>query len=129
MHLPKISLKKGLFASFICITLAYVVWPLVYDHFGEGAQITRDTIRQSAIIRAECQESKLFLIVPWQLAFEDSERAGQLQIGYWFNCAGRLTNAKAKYHYRGSGWIADSITIDLPSGRQELVAKSAGAVQ
>jgi len=127
VHLPKVSLKKGLYASVVCVVLAYAIWPLLYDHFGEGAELTRDAVRQSGDVRRECHDDvRRFLIVPWGLALDDNNQAGRLTIGYWFMCAGKIAKVKAEYHHRGSGWIADTIAVNLASGRYELVTSGEG---
>ena len=123
MQLPQLGLKSGLYTAVACLALAYVGWPLLYDHFGEGAEITRYAVRQSQEVHRECQQVNHFLIVPWRLAIEDTERAGHLKIGYWFICSGRIADVTATYNHQGNGWIADSITVDVASGRYELVTK------
>jgi hypothetical protein len=122
MHLPKIGLKRGIYASAICIIIAYIIWPLLYDFFGEGAELTRDTVRQSKYIHHKCQVVKRFLIVPWGLVFDDSDHSGQLKISYWFICNGAIASVNATYHHLGQGWIADSVKVNLASQRHELIA-------
>jgi hypothetical protein len=122
VRMPKMSFKAGAFASFICFVLAFAVWPVVYDQFGRGAELTRATVSASAKARGICAEVKTFFIVPWSISIEDYESAGNLSVRYWFGCDGRVGSVRARMHHLGGDWIVDSLVIDVKSQRYELVA-------
>src|SRR5258706_7707088 len=121
MHLPKMSLRKGILASLMCVVLAFIVCPLVYDHFGSGAELTRTTVAQSPEVRGKCTEVKTFVVVPWSVSLDDRDDAGHLSIGYWFGCGGKIGTVRSKMHHLGGAWVMDSVVVDLKSDRYELV--------
>lgn len=109
--MPKFSFKSGFVASGIAFVIGFIVWPLIYSHFGEGAQLTRNAVVSSVDLKKDCGEVKDFLIIPWQLSLNDSDTSGDLQIGYWFKCGGDFSTVKAKFHHHGGGWIAEEIDV------------------
>lgn len=119
--MPKFSFKSGLIATAIGVTLAFIVWPLIYNHFGEGAQLTKQAVVSSADLRRDCGEVNNFFIIPWQLSLNDSDTSGELQIGYWFSCENDFSNVSAKFHHNGGGWIADKIEAHTSKHYYDLV--------
>jgi hypothetical protein len=122
VRMPKMSFKTGGVASVICVVLAFIVWPLLYDKFGSGAEITRTSVANSAKLRSICGEVTTFVIVPWSISLEDRERAGQLSMRYWFGCGGSVGTVKSKMHHLGGEWIVDSIIVKVKSQEHQLAA-------
>ena len=121
--IPKFSFKSGLAASGLAFVIGLIVWPLIYDHFGEGAKLTKDTVKSSIDLKNDCGEMKNFLIIPWQLSLNDTDVSGDLQIEYWFRCEGDYSTVKAKYHHHGGEWIAEKVDVHTPKHYYNLAPK------
>jgi hypothetical protein len=110
MHVSQMNFKKGLIAS-VAVFFATLAWPIVYDRFGEGAQLTRELVLKSEILRAECGAATRFYIVPWGLGLEETDAQVTLEIAYWFRCADRWARVDARYEHQGKGWVPSQLVV------------------
>jgi hypothetical protein len=60
-------------------------------------------------------------MVPWSLAFEDSDSAGKLSLRYWFRCKSEIGTVDAKYFHHGGGWIAEEVQARVGQRSYELL--------
>lgn len=114
------SLKKGLTASLLALFVA-IAWPFTYDRFGEGAQLTRELVRTSKLLRPECGEASRFFIVPWGLGLDESDSAGTLEIAYWFRRSDEWARVDARYRHEGRGWVPQQLVV-VTKGKHYMLA-------
>ena len=122
--MPKFSFKSGLVVFVIGVVIAFVIWPLTYDHYGEGAQLTRGAVISSIDIKRDCGDVKDFLIIPWQLSLDDTDASGELKIGYWFWCGDAFSTVSAKFHHHGGSWVVDGIEAHTSKHFYDLTPKN-----
>ncbi len=109
--MPKISFKSGVLATIILVFLAFVAWPLTYDQFGEGSKLLRNTLLNSKSFKEHCGTVSTFFIIPWKLSLDDSDKKGNLELAYWFNCNENMASVIGNFHHTGGNWIIDTLEI------------------
>jgi hypothetical protein len=115
----KLGVYTTLFAGFVGI----IGLPIGYDFLGDGAAKTRSLIINSAEVRKQCGNVRPLIIVPLKLSLELSEGKGDLSLAYWFVCGGKLRIVESELVLIDGTWIPQTIQIDLPNGKVDLVLR------
>jgi hypothetical protein len=114
-------LKRVLIASIVTAVTGIIFLPIAYDWFGEGARSARTIITSSTEVKTDCGEVHHLFIVPWELAVEDSDSSGNLDITYWFFCKGGFASFNARFHHNDGNWIVDSTSATTSEKSYDLL--------
>jgi len=124
--LPRLSFRAGVLATAATAFVGVFGIPAAYSSFGEGPELVRAAVTASSDIARECGVPSTFVLVPWRLSIQDSDRQGRLELQYWFRCGSSVGSASGKYHHTGGAWVADALTARVEDRQYNLIARTVG---